>query len=116
MSRPVSARCFLDAAQHGLDLVGAVQADMGDGMTIVATSRQLPWLRKTLASLLDGKTLAKVKPYAPWKAGKAPILIPLGPEKGNCFLVLFTAGDFQTRMMKGKDQFLAKHTKGLGRG
>jgi pyruvate/2-oxoglutarate dehydrogenase complex dihydrolipoamide dehydrogenase (E3) component len=91
-------------------------ADMGDGMTIVATSRQLPWLKKTLASLLDGKTLEEVKPYAPWKAGKAPILIPLGPQMGNSFLVLFTAGDFLTRMMKGKDLFLAKYTKALGRG
>jgi len=91
-------------------------ADAGDGMTIVATSRQLPWLKKTLASLLDGKTLEEVKPYAPWKPGKAPILIPLGPEKGNSFLVLFTAGDFLTRMMKGKDLFLAKYTKAMGRG
>ena len=91
-------------------------ADMRDGMTIVATSRQLPWLKKTLASLQGGKTLEETKPYEPWKAGKAPILIPLGPEKGNSFLVLFTAGDFLTRMMKGKDLFLAKYTKALGRG
>jgi NADH dehydrogenase FAD-containing subunit len=91
-------------------------ADMGDGMTIVAVSRQLPWLKKTLDALLDGKKLEEVKPYAPWKPGKAPILIPLGPEKGNAFLAIFTAGDFLTRQMKGKELFLDKYTKALGRG
>ena len=91
-------------------------ADMGDGMTIVAASRQQPWLKTTLQSLLDGKTLDQVKPYAPWKPGKAPILIPLGPRKGNSFLGIFTAGDFLTRVIKGKDLFIAKYTKILGRG
>lgn len=89
-------------------------ADMGDAMTIVASSRQLPWLKKTLAALLDGKPLEDQKPYAPWAAGKAPILVPLGPKIGNAFMVLFTAGNFLTSMIKGKDLFVSKYRKLLG--
>lgn len=88
-------------------------AEMGDAMTIVAISRgQLPWLEKTLKALLQGKRLEDQKPYKPM--GKAPFLVPLGPERGNSFLVLFTAGDFLTRKMKGEDLFVAKYRKELG--
>ncbi|SOH94325.1 NADH dehydrogenase, FAD-containing subunit [Monaibacterium marinum] len=81
-------------------------AEMGDAMTVVATTRQLPWLIKTLKTVLVGQKIEDQKPYTPWK--KAPILIPLGPFKGNSFLSLFTAGDFLTRQIKGKDLFLKK--------
>lgn len=84
-------------------------ADMGDAMTVVASSRQLPWLTKVLSALVDGSKLESLKPYKPWK--KAPILIPLGPLVGSSFLILFTAGDFVTRSMKGKDLFLSKYNK-----
>ncbi|SFS44912.1 NADH dehydrogenase, FAD-containing subunit [Sulfitobacter marinus] len=84
-------------------------ADTGDAMTIVATARQLPWLKKTLHALVNGAKVADIKPYKPW--AKAPILIPLGPDKGNSFLILFTAGDLVTRLMKGKDLFLSKYNK-----
>ncbi len=89
-------------------------ADMGDAMTIVAASRQLPWLTNVLAGLIEGKALEEMKPYAPWN--KAPILVPLGPQKGSSFLVRFTVGDFLTRQMKGKDLFLSKYHKLLGSG
>ncbi|GAA3856914.1 NAD(P)/FAD-dependent oxidoreductase [Celeribacter arenosi] len=89
-------------------------ADAGDAMTIVAASRQLPWLTKTLKGLIAGKSIGEMKPYKPW-GPKAPILVPLGPERGNSFLVLFTAGDLVTRMMKGKDLFVAKYNKTLNR-
>lgn len=85
-------------------------ADAGDGMTIVATSRQLPWLKTTLKGLMGGKPLEEMKPYKPW-GPKAPILIPLGPKRGNSFLGLFTAGDLVTRKMKGEDLFLTKYNK-----
>lgn len=83
-------------------------ADAGDGMTIVATSRQLPWLKATLRGLLAGKSPEEMKPYKPW-GDKAPILVPLGPKRGNSFLGLFTAGDLVTRKMKGEDLFVKKY-------
>lgn len=89
-------------------------ADMGDAMTIVASSRQLPWLKKTLTALIDGKALEDQKPYAPWAAGKAPILVPLGPKIGSSFVVLFTAGNLMTSMAKGKDLFVSKYRKLFG--
>ena len=90
-------------------------ADAGDGMTIVAASRQLPWLRSTLKSLMAGKPLEAIKPYKPW-GPKAPILVPLGPTRGNSFLGLFTAGDWVTRKMKGEDLFVKKYNKLLNQG
>lgn len=89
-------------------------ADAGDGMTIVATSRQLPWLKETLKGLMAGKLLEEMKPYKPW-GPKAPILVPLGPKRGNSFLGLFTAGNFLTRKMKGEDLFVKKYNKLLNR-
>lgn len=90
-------------------------SDAGDGMTIVATSRQLPWLKATLKGLMAGKRLEDMKPYKPW-GPKAPILVPLGPKRGNSFLSLFTAGDFVTRKMKGEDLFVTKYNKLLNQG
>lgn len=85
-------------------------AATGDAMTIVATSRQTPWLEKTFKALASGEPLESLKPYAPWGA-RAPILIPLGPERGNSFMIIGTFGNWLTRMMKGKDLFLAKYRK-----
>ena len=90
-------------------------SDAGDGMTIVAASRQQPWLKSTLKALMAGKTLEEVKPYKPW-GPKAPILVPLGPKRGSSFLGLFTAGDWVTRKMKGEDLFLKKYYKLLNQG
>jgi len=89
-------------------------ADMGDAMTIVAASRQGPWLEKALRALIDGKPSDSLKRYRPW--GKAPILLPLGPDTGNSFLLLATVGDRMTGMMKGKDLFVPKYRKELGQG
>ncbi|MSU89402.1 SidA/IucD/PvdA family monooxygenase [Rhodobacteraceae bacterium 2CG4] len=89
-------------------------AAAGDAMTIVGISRQKPWLEKTLKSLASGKRIDDLKPYAPW-GDKAPILVPLGPERGNSFMMVATLGDWVTRMMKGRDLFLTKYNKLLGR-
>lgn len=89
-------------------------ADAGDGMTIVAISRQLPWLKTALSGLAQGKTIEDMEPYKPW-GSRAPILVPLGPKQGNSFLGFFTAGDFLTSKMKGEDLFLKKYNKLLGR-
>lgn len=88
--------------------------DSGDLMTIVATSRQQPWLEKLLKALAAGKSLNGQKPYTPWD--KAPILVPLGPEKGNSYLGFATFGDWVTKPMKGKDLFITKYRKMLGQG
>jgi len=86
--------------------------DTGDAMTIVATSRQQPWLAKLLKAVAGGKTVESQKAYTPW--GKAPILIPLGPEKGNSYLMIATFGDWVTKSIKGKDLFISKYRKLLG--
>ena len=88
-------------------------AATGDGMTIVGISRQKPWLEKTLKALASGAQIDRLKPYAPW-GNKAPILVPLGPQRGSAFLMAFTGGDWITRMMKGRDLFLSKYRKLLG--
>ena len=88
-------------------------AATGDGMTIIGISRQKPWLEKTLKVLASGKQIDTLKPYAPW-GEKAPILVPLGPQRGSAFLMAFTGGDWITRMMKGRDLFLTKYRKLLG--
>lgn len=88
-------------------------AEAGDDMTIVATTRQLPWLKKTFDALLDGRKLEDLKPYAPWR--KAPIVVPLGPRKGNSFLGAFTVGNFATSAIKGRDLFLTGRNKQFGR-
>ncbi|UWQ22502.1 NAD(P)/FAD-dependent oxidoreductase [Jannaschia sp. W003] len=84
--------------------------DAGDGMTIVTTSRQVPWLRRTLRAVAKGRRVEALAPFRPW-GPKAPILVPLGPQRGNSFLGLFTAGDFVTRKMKGADLFVPKYRK-----
>ena len=86
-------------------------AAVGDGMTIVATSRQNPWLIKTLKRVVGGSSVESGKPYTPWK--KAPILLPLGPNIGNSWLFA-TVGSRITRMMKGKDLFIPKYLKAFG--
>lgn len=91
--------------------VGGDIADIGDGMTIVATARQNPWLIKTLKKVIEGAPVESQKPYAPWK--KAPILVPLGPVIGSSWLFV-TVGDWITRKIKGKDIFIPKYRKAFG--
>lgn len=88
--------------------------DAGDAMTIVATSRQQPWLAKTLKALAAGKPLDALKPYAPWS--EPPILVPLGPELGNSYLKIATFGNWVTKTMKGKGIFIARYRKILNQG
>lgn len=87
-------------------------ADNGDLMTIVAVSRQMPWLAKVLKAAASGQSVEAQNPYKPW--GKAPILLPLGPERGSAFLMIGTFGDWITRTMKGRDLFIAKYRKLFG--
>ncbi|MEM9968012.1 MAG: FAD-dependent oxidoreductase [Pseudomonadota bacterium] len=86
--------------------------DAGDAMTIVAASRQHPWLAKMLKKRASGTPLEKQKPYSPW--GSPPILVPLGPKRGNSYLMVATFGDWVTKQMKGSDLFITKYRKIFG--
>ncbi len=103
---------WLRPSQHPNVFIAGDIADVGDGMTIVAISRQNPWLIKTLKRALSGQAIEEQKPYTPWK--KAPILLPLGPKNGNSWMFA-TVGDWVTRQMKGKDLFISKYRKAFGR-
>ena len=117
ISKSGANRVRTDAWMRPSDLPNVFAAgdavDVGDAMTIVAVSRQTPWLEKMLIALINGKSVEDISPYKPWR--KAPFLVPLGPQKGNSYLVLFTAGNFVTSLMKGKDLFLTKYRKLLNR-
>ena len=85
-------------------------ADNGDGMTIVGTSRQVPWLARTIGALLSGKAIERLPVYAPWVS--PPILVPLGPHLGSSLLpVVGLVGSGPTRMIKGRDLFLPKYRR-----
>ena len=88
-------------------------AASGDMMTIVAVSRQKLWLENALKALHAGAAVNSIRPYMPWR--NPPIVLPLGPERGNTFLMIVTLGDWVTRTMKGKDLFLTKYNRLLGR-
>lgn len=85
--------------------------DAGDGMTIVAITRQAPWLAKTLKRVLAGAPLTAQRRYTPWR--QAPILLPLGPHLGNSWLFV-PVGDWLTRQIKGKHLFIPKNRKAFG--
>ncbi|MEM9128388.1 MAG: FAD-dependent oxidoreductase [Pseudomonadota bacterium] len=108
-----SNRFSVDAYLRPSDLDNVFAAgdavDAGDAMTIVAISRQQPWLTKTLKALAEGKSLTSQKKYTPW--GNAPILVPIGPRRGNSYLGFATVGDWITRSMKGRDLFITKYRK-----
>ncbi|UWP99886.1 NAD(P)/FAD-dependent oxidoreductase [Aliiroseovarius crassostreae] len=88
-------------------------ADIGDAMTVVATTRQLPWLIKTFRAIVRGKTVEELRPYTPW--ARPPILLPLGPKHGASYLSYLTVGDIPTSLIKGRDLFLTKFNKAMGR-
>lgn len=95
-------------AQQNLFAAGDM-VDVGDGMTIVAISRQVPWLVKCLTKLVNGADIKTIPVYTPWK--KAPILVPIGPKKGNSYLPLGVVGNWLTRLIKGKNIFIPKYKK-----
>lgn len=92
-------------------------AAAGDAMTIVAITRQEPWLAKTIKALLDGKKLESLPPYAPWPV--PPILIPLGARKGASVLPFtkkgLVVGPFLTAAIKGRHLFIPRYRKEFGR-
>lgn len=91
-------------------------ADNGDHMTIVAISRQAPWLAKTIKQVLAGKPVEKLEPYTPWS--RPLLLVPTGPEEGASILPTckkgLVVGDWPTAKIKGRDLFLTKTQRELG--
>ncbi|MCG3267934.1 NAD(P)/FAD-dependent oxidoreductase [Yoonia sp. I 8.24] len=106
----VKTDAWLRPSQFGNVLAAGDAAETGDAMTVVGAGRQVAWLTKTLTALVEGKNVEDLKPYTPW-GPKAPFLVPLGPKLGNSFLGFFTAGNFLTSKMKGKDLFLKRYAK-----
>lgn len=99
------------AGRQNVHIVGdAVSA--GDPMTIVGLSRQVKWLSKALKAEMGGKSMEALKPYNPWK--KAPILVPLGPDKGASLLPGMVVGPRLTSKIKGKDLFISQYRKDFG--
>lgn len=92
-------------------------AATGEGMTVVATTRQTPWLAKALRKIAKGAAVESLPAYKPWQV--APILVPLGPSKGASVLPVgqsgMVVGDRITAAIKGKTLFIPRYHKEFGR-
>lgn len=95
--------------------LGDVAAN-GDLMTIVASSRQAPWLAKTLHALAAGAAIDALPRYSPWPS--PPILVPLGAARGASVLPVtkkgLVVGPFLTGAIKGKSLFIPRYHKEFG--
>jgi apoptosis-inducing factor 2 len=95
--------------------IGDVAAT-GDHMSIVAVTRQQPWLAKTIKALIDGRALESLHAYTPWPA--PPILIPLGPSRGASVLPFarkgLVVGSIPTAAIKGHNLFVSRYLKDFG--
>lgn len=93
-------------------------AETGDPMTIVAITRQAPWLAGTLRALIAGREIESLPPYAPWPS--PAILVPLGPRDGASLLPIsrrgLTVGAAITARLKGRDLFIPRYRKDFGYG
>ncbi len=102
-------------AAPNLFALGDVAA-AGDLMTIVAITRQQPWLTKTIKALIDGKALESLPAYKPWSS--PPILIPLGEAAGASVLPFtkkgVVVGSFLTASIKGRQLFVPRYLKEFG--
>ena len=103
------------AGTGNLFALGDVAAS-GDLMTIVAVSRQAPWLGKTIKALVAGTEMELLPRYVPWPT--PPILVPLGPKRGASVLPVaksgVAVGGFLTSMIKGKSLFIQRYRKEFG--
>lgn len=92
-------------------------AHTGEGMTVVAATRQADWLGKAIAKVAAGRKVEGLLPYRPWPV--PPILLPLGPQQGSSVLPLsrrgMVVGDWLTSKVKGKSLFLPRYAKEFGR-
>jgi NADH dehydrogenase FAD-containing subunit len=105
------------SGQRGVFALGDA-AETGDSMTIVAITRQAPWLVKTLKAVMAGRAVESLAPYAPWSA--PAILVPLGPRTGASLLPVTRGGVMfgrrTTAALKGRDLFIPRYRKEFGYG
>jgi NADH dehydrogenase FAD-containing subunit len=91
-------------------------AATGDPMTIVAITRQVPWLAKTIRAMLAGQTVESLPPYKPWPT--RGILVPLGPRDGASALPILRngllVGKWLTSRLKGRELFIPRYLKEFG--
>jgi NADH dehydrogenase FAD-containing subunit len=103
------------AGRGNLFALGDVSA-AGDLMTIVAVTRQAPWLAKAIKTGLAGRAIESTAPYKPWPA--PPILVPLGAKDGASVLPLTrngpVAGSMLTAAIKGRELFIPRYRKEFG--
>lgn len=92
-------------------------AATGEGMTVVSTMRQTPWLTKTVRKLSGGTAIESLPAYKPWPL--PPILLPLGPTTGASVLPVgargWVVGDRLTSAIKGRKLFIPRYHKEFGR-
>jgi NADH dehydrogenase FAD-containing subunit len=103
------------AGSHNIFALGDA-AGTGDPMTIVAITRQVPWLAKTITALLAGQTIESLTPYKPWPM--RGILVPLGPRDGASVLPILhngmLVGRWLTSRLKGRELFIPRYLKEFG--
>jgi apoptosis-inducing factor 2 len=91
-------------------------AATGDPMTIVAITRQAPWLTSLLKAVLAGRTIESLAPYKPWPT--RGILVPLGPRDGASSLPILRngllVGRWLTSQLKGRELFIPRYLKEFG--
>jgi NADH dehydrogenase FAD-containing subunit len=91
-------------------------AATGDPMTIVAITRQVPWLAKTITAFLAGRTIESLASYKPWPT--RGILVPLGPRDGASALPILRngmlVGRWLTSLIKGRELFIPRYLKEFG--
>jgi NADH dehydrogenase FAD-containing subunit len=113
--RVIVDRWLRAAGRGNLFALGDVSA-AGDLMTIVAVSRQAPWLARAIRSVLDGHAIETMAPYKPWPA--PPILVPLGAKGGASVLPLTrngpVIGSKLTAAIKGRELFIPRYRKEFG--
>jgi NADH dehydrogenase FAD-containing subunit len=103
------------AGSHSIFALGDAAAT-GDPMTIVAITRQAPWLTGAIKAMLAGKTIETLAPYKPWPT--RGILVPLGPRDGASTLPILRngvlAGRWATSRLKGRELFIPRYLKEFG--
>src|SRR3984893_535615 len=91
-------------------------AATGDPMTIVAITRQVPWLAKNTKAIRTGRTIESLRAYKPWPT--RGILVPLGPRDGASALPILRngllVGRWLTSQLKGRELFIPRYLKEFG--